>query len=332
MKQKNSFLLATFVLITLACSSLLKPTSNATSVASSPNSPLIPPTISSESNSQCDAEIFITSVTEGVPENGMKVVLATLGIKNTGSVWMELRGPDGDWIVLQTDPPTYLTTKDGSIYEYSHSYGEDAPLMTMEVLPPGFVTLGVTLGAAYPGDPLYYNLRFDIPAAQIPDSITIGQMGISCFATGIARYPFLPDKTYDLSSDVTEAPAQKSGSQYPDLVDSLLQLPNGEGKIEFTGVTRSGDTLTITFNFTNLSPSDAPPPFSGYIIGDGRLSTCFVKIEGSCPVDNFNAVPPGQTQTFSAMFNVLQHDTNLKFVYVHGNFEEPNVVYKINAK
>lgn len=296
----------------------------------------------------CAAEITITGVDEVDNRDGTKTILVRIGIENTGLLWGQLKGPDDDWLSLGTESPTYLTTKDGSNYPYiwgdvpvpsqSLPTKQSTGLIATVFLPPGFATLGVTDGKGI----YYYKLAFQIPKAQVPDTITIGGMYYWCIASGasasseLAHYAGsgnLPMKVYSLSADVADIQTHLSLVGYPYLVGSKFDLPDGEGNIEFTGVTRDENVVTITLNFTNLSSFDKFPTFNGYILGSSLLTACQGTIRSNCDdFTKFNSVPvqAGETQSLNWVVYLSKIETDLVFVYIHTDEDDFNKVYRVN--
>ena len=287
--------------------------------------------------------IVITSVSEVEVGDGTKVVLITLGIENNSAFSGQLKGPDDDWLSNGAEPTTYLTATDGSTYPYLYGvlpisaqtlsnqnpplYGVDTGWIATEILPPGFVSLGVT----YLDKPQYYKLAFPIPRNQVPKSIFIGGMRVSCI--GSTSSGDVPAKTYNISTDISNTRAQPSAEEYPDLVGSKIDLPYEEGTLDFKEVTRDGNTVSVILDFTNLSSDTTSPRFNGFIIGDSRLSTCQEMTRFACRSLEFYGDPvgPGQTQTITWLFNVPNDESNLFFVYAYDIADNvPNKVYKID--
>ncbi len=303
----------------------------------------IPSDIGTPDASSCGDQwnIVITSVSEVEIGDGTKLVLVNLGIENNTPFWGQLKGPDDDWLSNGTEPTAYLTTKAGSTYPYIYlnlpfppnqippSYAHYRGYISTQLLPPGFVTVGgITQGNAD-----HHRLGFQIPISEVPDSITIEGMYALC--VGGNGTGDIPVKTYNFSTDIADVHSQPSAKEFPDLVGQRIELPDDEGIIEFTKVTRDGNIITVNFNFTNLSSSEDLPRFNSYIIGDSGFTSCQSGIGLFCESDDSYNVPvsPGQTQTLSWLFEMPEDEINLLFVYVYdAETGGPNKVYSINPE
>jgi len=309
-----------------------------------------PATIAIDDDIPCAPEnwvIAVTSVEQTDLGDGTKLVFAKIGIENNDSLWGTLNGPDHS----VAENSVFLTTEDGSIIEYldsSHQvpsgqlsnanqilYGATGRIET-PLLPPGFVALGKTTG----GDPHYYNFAFRIPESQTPDIITIGGMSIDCIQphvlgeNGMPLYREkrvqLPAKTYDLDTDLAGVREAPSARRYPNLAGAELTTPDWKENLFITGASRNGNTIEVTFNFTNFSSRDMPPSFNGYIMGSNRLFIC----QNDCDEQPTHApVEPGRTaQDLPWTFTVPEDETNLVFVYVYGGQVDLNEVRRINLE
>jgi len=173
-----------------------------------------------------------------------------------------------------------------------------------------------------------------MPNTQIPDSLTIRNMSVGCSAPekSKAHYRDLIE-TYDLSTDGANVYTLPSADKFPDLVGSKLEMPDEEGTMEFTGVTRNGNMVNVVFNYINPSSNEAYPTFGGYIIGDSGLASCQTIGEWDCEHETHNimSVQPGEAaQGLVLSFIVPENETNLMFVYVYGDEIDVNKVYRIN--
>jgi hypothetical protein len=359
--MKTKIILSAVVLfaVSIACSGLslnakTPPEASATKLVN-PNSELPTP-----SSANCDPnkwKIAITSIDQKDLGDGTKLIIASIGIENNDSLWGSISGPeDYDKHNDETQYDVFLTTKDGSNFGYLGGnlpipteqlstqnlvgYGSTGSIGTL-LLPPGFVTLGLMMG----GKPNYFNFAFTIPNSQTPNSITIGGFQVSCIVPPTmevwsvkpvyhGKTIDLPVKTYNLTTNIADIHGEPSfTSNYPNLVGSKLDLPDDNGIIEFTGVTRNGNTINILFNFTNLSSTETAPYFNktGYIIGDSRLFSVQTDVENyRDPQSFYTPVQPGQTmQGFIWSFTVPENEINLMFVFVYGDVIDVNKVYRI---
>jgi hypothetical protein len=292
----------------------------------------------------CDANIVIMGVDEVDLGDGTKIVHVRIGLENHGSLWTKLRGPDDDEDT-ETQKSVFVITKDGSIYGFlgrhtgippellpdqNRTLYEERGAIITALIPPGFSILGQTML----GKPHYYGFAFQMPNTQIPDSITIKNMSVVCSAPENSKYSYSDlVETYTLSTDGADLQVLPSADKYPNLVGSKLVMPFEGESIEFTGVTRDGNTVNIVFNYINLSSDEAHPSFNGYIIGDGRLASCQTTGEYDCESQLSNILPvqPGQTaEGLVLSFLVSENETNLMFVYIYGDEFDVNKVYKLN--
>ena len=341
MKKFSSLsLLVPFLLS--ACTLLPRPTQE-----SNPSTP-IPTTAATEEAIPCDPEkwvIAITSVEQTDLGDSTKLVFAKIGIENNDSLWGKVTGPKA--ANEKTTESVFLTTEDGSSYEYSDSSGS-IPLEQLSaanqrlyeatghietpLLPPDYVTLGKTVD----GETHYYNFAFLIPESQTPDSITIGNMGVDCIQPHVLsengkpsyrkKSTQLPTKTYKLDTDLADVRDAPSARRYPNLVGAELVTPDWKETIFITDVTRDGNTITVTFDFTNFSSHAVSPSFEGYIMGDGQISIC-----QNGPVHGL--VESGQTaQDLTWTFIIPEDETDPVFVYVYGGTADLNEVYRVNPE
>ena len=346
MKKFSSLsLLVPFLLS--ACTLLPRPTQE-----SNPSTP-IPTTAATEEAIPCDPEkwvIAITSVEQTDLGDSTKLVFAKIGIENNDSLWGMVIGPDvSDEKAAQET--VFLSTEDGFTYEYldgreSNLSGQlsdtsrrlyeatgqiDTPLM-----PPGFVTLGKSIEEK----PHYYNFSFLIPNSKMPDTITIGGMSVDCIQPHILsengkpsyrrKNIQLPIKTYDLNTDITDIREIPSARRYPNLIGAELTTPDWKETIFITDVTRNGNTIDVTFDFTNFSSRAISPSFDGYIMGNNRSFIC----QDNCEQRPTHApVEPGQTaQDLTWTFTVPEDESNLVFVYIYGGKVDLNEVYRVNLE
>ena len=315
-----------------------------------------PETTATDEDASCAADnwkIGITSVEQLDLDDGTKLVIANIGIENNDMLWGSLQGPI-DSVANETNTRVSLMTKDGSLFENLDSFptlleqqpdrlqalGDITGRIKTPLLPPGFVTLGKSID----GEPRYYNFAFQLPKAQIPDAITIGGLEVNCilpYVTGGNGAPayhgkkvLLPERTYNLSKDVGDVHDEPSARRYPNLVGAELELPDWKEVIEVTGVTREGDRIKVTFDFTNYSSHPVSPSFNGYLIGSSQLFYCPTTDVSDCGHGTkYEAVQPGQTaQDLTWSFTVPEEETDLVFVYVYGGLVDLNEVYRVNLE
>ena len=347
--MKLASLLTLPILLTLAtCMATAQPTQE-----SDVSTPLSTP----EDQIPCAAEnwsIAITAVDQTNLEDGTKLIFARIGIENNDSLWGRVSSSDNP-TENETSKSVFLTTNDGSIYESLDSLGPDLvkqlpdPTRSMyqatgqietPLLPPGFVTLGKTIGEK----PSYYNFAFQIPNSKTPKTITIGNLQVECilpYQIGENGEPIfrkktisLPSKTYDLGTDAANIHDEPSARRYPNLVGAELERPDGKETIFITNVTRNENGIIVTFDFTNFSSHDASPSFDGYIMGNSRLFICPGIDENGCEQPNSQTpVQPSQTaQDLTWSFMLPENETNLMFVYIYGGNVDLNEVYRINLE
>ena len=315
------------------------------------NTPTLLPT--TEAKTPCAPEnwkLAITSINQADLDDGTQLVFAKMGIENNDSLWGSLHGPKNS-SVEETQGRVYLTTEDGSVYEYldsSHSIAleqlssqnqillEATGQIDTPLLPPEFVTLGRMID----GKPHYYNFAFQIPDSQTPNTITIGGMEVRCiqpFVFGANGEPAyrgknirLPIHTYKLSTDIEEVHDEPSARKFPNLVGAELESPDYKEFIAVTGATREGDKVIVTFDFTNYSSRAASPSFNGYIIGNHQMFVCQSNCESQ---PTYERVQPGQTaQNLTWLFTVPEDEINLMFVYIYGDLVDLNEVYRVNLE
>jgi hypothetical protein len=311
---------------------------------------------SSTDTPECNPEkwkITITAIEQHDLGNGTKLIVTRIGIENHDMVWGSVKGPST--ISNEAQNAIYLTTKDGSKYNYLRGFLpvpspqlSDQDQTTYEStgwigtvpLPPGFAVLGPTVQ----GRPYMFNFAFQIPLSQEPETINISGLEVECIfphtiqENGKASYGGghydLPETTYNLPSEIHDIHSQPSNNKHPNLVGSKIELPNHEGALEFTDVSREGKMIVVTFNFTNLSSAEASPQFNGYILSNSGFYSCLTTSENDCEHQSFyTPVQPGQTaQGLTWSFAVPQDSTDLFFVYVYGDVIDVNEVYRIAPK
>ena len=346
---RNLFLLLTILASFLfsACTLLSRPVQERNSFIPSPK------TTASKVVIPCAPEnwvIAITSVEQTDLGDGTKLVFAKIGIENNDSLWGKVSGPDvSDEKTAQET--VLLTTEDDSTYEYldgrqsdlsgqlsdtSRRLYEATGRIDTPLMPPGFVALGKTID----GYPSYYNFAFLIPDSKMPDTITISGTQVDCIQPHILsengkpsyrkKSIQLPVKTYNLDTDVTAVRDAPSARRYPNLVGAELTTPNWKETIFITDVTRNGNTIAVTFDYTNFSSRAISPSFDGYIMGNNRLFIC----QNDCEQRATHApVEPSQTtQDLIWIFTVSEDESNLVFVYVYGGKIDLNEVYRINLE
>jgi hypothetical protein len=362
MEPKRFIPITVIILIALACDFVTNPLTNPTDVPLSPssadltdesqpvdpNSSLITPTVSSDGKAICHSEIVITGLNEVDLGDGSKLVHVTLGLENKGTMWAKLRGPDDDEDT-ETQKSVFITTQDGSVYGFlgrgegmpsqllsdsNRTIYEERGAVVTALIPPEFAIVGQTVN----GKPHYYGFAFLIPSAQIPTSLTMKNMSLWCLGPPVvdqsAQETVDLVETYSLTSNITEVRALPVADKFPNLVGSELDMDYPGESIEFTGVSRNGNIVNITFNYINDSSNEAYPSLSGYIIGNSRLASCPTAAELDCEHDSVSmaTIQPGQTaQGLIASFIVPESETDLFFAYVEGDVSELNRIYRIDA-
>jgi hypothetical protein len=290
--------------------------------------------------------IAITAVEQTDLGDSKKLVFTKIGIENNDSLWGSLNGPANE-----TRKSVFLTTKDGSIYEAFErphpipsdqlsDQDQNTLVETVRIetplMPPGFVALGKTIE----GVPYDYNFAFLIPDSQEPDTITIGGIGVDCIQShvvgGNGKPVFrhkniqLPVRTYDLETDVADVREAPSARRYPNLVGAELVTPDWKETLFITDVTRNGNTIDVTFDYTNFSSHPMSPSFNGYIMGSSRHFICQKDCESQ---PTHEPVEPGQTaQDLTWTFTLPEDENNLTFVYAYGSKIDLNEVYRVNLE
>jgi hypothetical protein len=349
MEQKKTLMLMGLVLTILACNALSRPNTAVTPALVEATKPSVTLTALSENEATCRAEIVITNVDEVDMGDDTKLVHVKIGFENKGTMWAKLRGPDDDEDT-ETQKSVFITTKDGSVYGFrgrhqgippqflpdqSLTLPEERGAVVTALIPPEFAILGQTVG----GQPHYYGFAFQMPSAQVPESITMKNMSLVCLGPPTTENysdranDDLP-QTYSLMSGITDVHALPSADKFPDLVGSKLEMEYEGESIEFTGVSRKGNTISVTFNYVNDSTYEAYPTLNGYVIGYSRLAACLATGEYNCELQEsyLPTVQPGQTaQDLVWSFIVPENETNLFFVYVGGDVSDLNKVYRINT-
>jgi hypothetical protein len=304
----------------------------------------IPITAASEDVVPCapeNWELAITSIEQTNLGDGTISVFARIGIENNDSLWGKVIGPvvSDEKAAQET---VFLTTKDGSTYEYLNGSNpiptlyETTGQIETPLLPPKFVTLGKTID----GHPLYYNFAFQIPSSKIPETVTIGGLAVDCIQPHIIgengkpayrhKSILLPSRTYNLETDVSDIHDEPSARRYPNLVGAELVTPDWKETIFITDVARNGDSVVVTFDFTNFSSHAVSPSFNGYLIGSGRVFICQIDCENQ---PNYDPVQPGHiAQDLTWTFTVPEDETNLMFVYTYGGKVDLNEVYRVNIE
>jgi len=280
-------------------------------------------------------KIAITSIDQTDLGDGTKLVEAMIGIENNDSLWGKVSGPSF------SDEPTqkfiFLTTEDGSTYGFvKDTQYETTGKLETPLLPPGFATLGKTID----GTPLRYSFSFLIPDSKIPEAITIDGMKVDCIQPHVVgengqinyrkKEIQIPAKTYDLDTDITGVREAPSSRRYPNLVGAELVTPDWKETVFITAVTRNGNTIAVTFDFTNFSSHATSPSFDGYIMGNNRLFIC----QNNCGHEQTHRpIEPGQTApNLTWTFTIPEDESNLAFVYIYGGKVDLNEVYRVNLE
>jgi hypothetical protein len=290
--------------------------------------------------------IAITAVEQRDLGDGTKLILIKLGIENNDSLWGSVNGPANE-----TRQSVSLTTKDGSVYEPvegsqsipTEQLPDRIQIMLAETgrietpsMPPGFIAVGETID----GEPFSYNFAFRIPKSQVPEGISIGGVEVECIFprnVGEIGKPFrrhkfiqLPVKSYNLETDVTEVREAPSARRYPNLVGAELVTPDWKETLFITNVSRDGNIIEVTFDFTNFSSRPISPSFNGYIMGSSRMFICQKSCDGQ---KTHGPVEAGRTaQDLTWTFTLPRDETNLTFVYVHGGNVDLNEAYRLNLE
>jgi hypothetical protein len=302
-------------------------------------STLIPTTAALQDTIPCAPENWntvITAIEQTDLGDGTELVTAKIGIENNDSLWGKVRGPyvSNDTVTKES---IFLTTEDGSLYQFVDSPLFETPgqIETM-LLPPEFVTLGKIID----GNPYHFNFSFLLPNSKTPDTITIGNMIVECIQPHVVgengqiiyreKQIQLPAKTYNLGTDVVNIREAPSSQRYPNLVGAELVTPDWKETIFITDFTRTEDTISIIFDFTNFSSHAKSPSFEGYIMGDDQFFIC----QNDCEHKQAHRpIEPGQTaQDLTWRFTVPENETNLVFVYVYGGTVDLNQVYRVNLE
>jgi hypothetical protein len=356
--RRSRLFLVVCMLITLACG-VTGPLANATSEPSSSESspvtsgngaaekPPTNPTASKQTEHVCEAAIVITGVDELDLGDGTKIVHVRIAFENKGNLWARLKGPDDDEDT-ETQWSVYIRTEDGSTYGFlgrqkgipsellphprRTEYEERGAVVTA-LIPPGFAILGQTVD----GKPHYYGFAFRVPRTEVPVSISIKNMALSCAAPpeldhSSLRYVELAED-YSLTSDIRDVNILPSADNIPNLIGSRLEMGIPQQFIEFTGITRIGNTISVMFNYINDSPYEAITGFEGYIIGNSGFASCVNGVRIDCE-DSGVAIPhvgPGQTFGSVVSFTMPEDETNLFLAVVDNDHTGFRGLYKINT-
>lgn len=279
-------------------------------------------------------KIFISSVEQKDQGDGTKDVTIYLAVQNNDHLWgtvvsSQLYNDSKAFMMTTTAGKEYgptsknfvLNMPNGDIITYGSGY------MNTLLLPPGATVTGQSIR----GIPTFYGFMFNIPSAETPATFTINTLTINC--VGNPRYVmvngepvygggtlYIPPLTYDMRAGAQGTIEEPSAGNYPGLKGSKLVETTGE--YEFTDVSRQGNTITITLNFTNRSKYQTGPSFAGYILGDQGQITCPETYEMDCQVGRSGSpeVQPGDTITgVTWTFVVPKDEKNLLFVYVQAD-------------
>lgn len=306
--------------------------------------------LSAEEKYVCNVQIVITGIDEIDLHNGLKLVYVRIGIENHGNLWVKIISPD-DSYDTQTEKSVFVTTQDGSNYGFLSDNYSDVPtelppdisssfyltnrgVILSPLIPPGFSIQGQSrfVSIFQFGKPFYYGFAFEMPTAQVPKTITFSNTWSTCTAPPEVTI-FSQNElngAINLSEDVSEIRALPSLDSYPDLVGSVLELPFVEASIEFTGITRDGNTVNIYFDYTSGLGHGDYPNFQGYLLGDGLMAFCTVSTWDDCYFAGSTYELTQGQEAFS--FFVPEDENILAFVYVYDGESDFNKVYKIDPQ
>jgi hypothetical protein len=328
MKTTFVFPLAALLIASLSCG----PSSKAANQVSRETPP---------ANNTCSLDnwrLLVTSVQEKVRGDGTKDVIVNVGIENNDHLWGFLDGP-----YSQNNPkPVTMTTANGKVYEptvrniqIDLDNGDFAAYASGFIhtpdLPPGFTASG----QSFRGGRTRYSFAFNIPNAEMPATFSIDTLQIHCFGADVevngqvvygGGLLLVPPMTYNLSGGgVQNVHEEPTASDYPELKRGRRVLDDTASELEVTDVTRQGNIITVTFNYTNRSSYPQGPVFQGYIIGNQNIFTCLAERESDCHVDHSGSpeTQPGQTiQGLTWTFVVPKDESNLLFVYISGQINK----------
>jgi hypothetical protein len=338
------YVLAIFVMVSLACSLTSQASSNVPEGLTSRTS--IP---SVQSNQPCQADLWeITPIGIRIetgydqvwggtplPENGWNYVFVFFAVENNSDFWGKTRLNASDFSITTEGGFSYQAqtlnvwfpediSLPNSKLRSSITVGgglsfEPTRWITTEYLPPKFSTRGDVIGyttkifgAVEGWSVAPYNFLFKVAATQNELTLNMSGVTVDCIIQDNKMEGSIPSYSIDLGKIENNVifPTGLSVDKLPNLDNSTIDVQDF-GTINITSVQLDSGNATVKFRFTNANAGEnAAGQVTAYIIGnDGYVH--------SMAGGNFSA-GPGQTTDeifLSTMGGIPDTDSNLKIIF-----------------